>query len=498
MKETFGTIKTVALRKASSMAGTELRGLTERGFAYKELEYSTLLQQNRLLSYETYIWVHSCVRAIVDQICKLPFKLYMMDGNGEPDRKQRVTSGRLWQLFRRPNAMQSYSSFMSGIVSASQLMGNVYVEKGGVDARNPSEMYMMRGDWVEIVPDPIQLVAQYLYRPNGVPIYFEPYEVAHFKLYHPRSELYGLSPLSALRMTVTTDMFVQQWQQNFFRQGGTANHYISCPTELSDVDFEALKQRMRNEYQGVDRSHLMGVLDNDMKIVNCDDESDKLDLEKLRLQLRNEVCAAYHVPTIWVMGEQHTYDNAEQQKKIGFENCIQPLCKMLEAFWDMEFLNQDGVCCEYDMSGVHSLQDNEKEKMEVLTGYVKGGVMTSNEARAALPKPLDPRADGDQLIIVGRAATEQQVDAGQVATGGGDFGKADGMNTAQAAPALPSPVPFNRRLSLVKMRKSMFHVKHTALVKAQETKHIAAIAPVLNELKAGIKKVIEANYAPVE
>jgi hypothetical protein len=291
-------------------------------------------------------------------------------------------------------------------------------------------------------------------------------------------------------MSITTDMFVQQWQQNFFRQGGTANHYISCPTELSDEDFDTLKQRMRSEYQGVDRSHLMGVLDNDMTIENCDDESDKLDLEKLRLQMRNEVCACYHVPTIWVMGEQHTYDNAEQQKKIGFENCIQPNCKLLEGFFDSEFLNADGVCCEFDMTGVHSLQENAKEKMEVLTGYVKGGIMTSNEARAKLPEPLEARPDGDQLIIVGKAGSEQSIDAGLTS----NTQMMEKVGYPMAAPQLPSSTPFNRKLALTKMQKSMHMITHSKTIAAQTAVHKAAMAPAWNKLKDNIKKTVLTNY----
>lgn len=494
IKENFGQIRSVALSKSSSMRGTELRGLTERGFAYKELEYSTLLQQNRLLSYECYIWVHACVRAICNQLVKLPFRLYIANPDGTPDRKKPVTSGRCFDLFRKPNAMQNHQSFMTGVASSALLMGNTYIEKGGRNPAAPTEMYMMRGDWIEIIPDPIHLVSQYLYRPNGVPIYFSPDEVAHFKMWHPRSELYGLSPLSALRMTITTDMFVQQWQQNFFRQGGTANHYISCPTELSDDDFELLKQRMRTEYQGVDRAHLMGVLDNDMKIINCNDESDKLDLEKLRLQLRNEVCAAYHVPIIWVMGENQTYNNADSQKKVGFENCIQPFGIQLQAFWDSEFLSADGICCEYDMSGVHSLQDNEKEKMEVLTGYVRGGIMTSNESRAVLPKPLDPRPDGNQLIIVGRAGTEANIDRGAVP---GGEGKAQGTGWPMAAPQIEALNPANRKLTLAKMQKSMHLVKHQRTMKQQIEKHKAVMGATWNELKENVKKLAVEN-APVD
>ena len=494
MKESFGTLRTVPMRKASSMAGTQLRSINERGFAYKELEYSTLLQQNRLLSYEIYVWVHSCVRAIANQVAKLPFKMYFRNADGSPNKEQPVTSGRCYDMFQRPNAMQNYNSFIYGVVSSIELLGNFYLERGGRDPMNPTELYLLRGDWVEVVPDPVNLVAGYIYRPNGVPINLRPYEVAQFKLWHPRSELYGLSPLSAIRMTMTTDMFVQQWQQNFFRQGGVANHYISCPTELDDDEFEELKQRGRAEMSGVDRSHLLGVLDNDMKILTVDDESDRLDLEKLRLQLRNEVLAAFHVPPIWVMGEQTTYNNADAQKKIGYENCIQPLCKQLEAFWDSEFLNADGVCCEYDMSGIHSLQDNEKEKSEVAMNYVKFGIMTPNEARDKFLK-LKPMQGGDQLILVGRGDSLTNVDQGGD-VGGGGMQKEQGQTTqSPAAPHLSAPV--NKEAMLDKaaaLKKNMHLIKHGNTLKKQTAVHKDAMSGSWSALRDQVKKLVKEKY----
>jgi hypothetical protein len=292
-------------------------------------------------------------------------------------------------------------------------------------------------------------------------------------------------------------MFIQQWQQNFFRQGGVANHYISCPTELSDDDFERLKQQARNEMSGVDRSHLLGVLDNDMKIETVDDESNKLDLTALRLQLRNEVCGAFHVPLIWVMAEQQTYNNADAQKKIGFENCIQPLAKQLESFFDSEFLNASGLCCEFDFSGVHSLQDNEKEKAETAKTYVQGGIITPNEAREKYLH-MKPIAGGDQLIMVGRAETVGNVDAGIAPAAGGDFGKAEGVTNIEPAPQINPSNPFNAHLNdgltvMRKMRKAAHLAKHNKAMRIGKENHKKAIAPALEAFKKNVMKVVESH-----
>lgn len=498
IKENFGNLTT--FNKASSMAGTKLRGLTERGFAYKELEYSTLLQQSRLLSYEIYVWVHSAIRAIGNQFTKLPFKIYMMDNKGHPDKKAEVTNGRTYNLFKRPNAMMNWYTFMYGAVSNMQLMGNLYLERGGEDPLYPTEIYPWRGDWVEIIPDPVNLVAQYLYRPNGVPIYFSPEQVSHMKFWHSRSELYGLSPLSALRQTITTDMFVQQYQANFFRQGGVAQHYISCPTEIGDEDFESLKQRMRTEYQGVDRSHLLGILDNDMKIESVEDESNKLDLKELRLQLRNEVLGVYHVPLIWVMAEGQTYDNADSQKKVGWENCIQPLAKQFEAFWDSEFLNIEGQCCEYDFSGIHALQENMTEKAQQFSILVKSGIYKPNEARKEYK--LEPVEGGDELVMTQTPQTVDAIDAASITK---DSRIIPGTSDSRPPTNMRVPIPStkmdyiaNGKVMLNKMKRTLHKLKHGQLTKAEYDRYQKNLEPALNKLKHGVRDVLKNIKLPSE
>jgi HK97 family phage portal protein len=502
------TERMVRLEKYSDMRESNLRAFQERGtYGNRELEFGTLLKQNQLIAYEAYSWIYACVRAISNAIVKLPFNIGPIGKDGGVDKENLITSGRLYNLFHKPNSMQNYANFMHGMVTSIQLTGNCYMEKGGRDARIPTEMYMLRPDWVEIEPDPIRLVGRFLYRVNGVPIYLLPDEVAHFKLFHPRSELYGLAPLSSIRNAVTTDWYIVMFQQNYFKQGGVCDHYIAAPEELSDKNFERLKQQMRNEYQGVDRSHLLGILDNGMEVKTvAGNQADKLALDVLRNQLRNEVLAAFGVTPIMVSClDAATYNNADAQKKSFYENTVQPLCHQLKEFWCSEFLSQFGFTCEYDFSGVHSLQENEKEKAETAKAYVQGGIITPNEAREKFLK-MKPIQGGDELIMTGKVETVEDIDAGvQASGGGGDFGKT-AVDT-DVHPLLPDnrpAIPDNGNIPMQypqlrkRIQKSIYLAKHAVTMHKQLTKHRAAIAPALNGIKAEVKKLIEANSGGVE
>src|SRR5258708_28199041 len=120
-------------------------------------------------------------------------------------------------LLRRPNNWQTQFEFMFQTLGFLELTGNAYWFLNGLpDA--PTELIVLRPDRVQVVPgtDTARPIAGYVYDVDGAKVPLAPEEIAHFTLFNPESDYYGLSRLDAAQLTVQTDLATQQWNRNFF------------------------------------------------------------------------------------------------------------------------------------------------------------------------------------------------------------------------------------------------------------------------------------------
>lgn len=367
------------LQKA--VAGSKLRGIRpiSQFRRFGESEFKPSNKTDFLKAYESYVWVYAAVYANASNLARIPIRIFNYDAKGE--KQDEVKQGREFDLINHPNPLQSKYDFIEAVVSSLELTGDAFIELDS--AEEPTQMYVLRPDWVKIVGSTKTLVDHYVYDVNGTKIRFEPEEIIHIKYYHPRSELFGLPPIQPGQNSVVLDLYSIAYQKNFFKQGAAVDIAFMSPETLSDDNFRRLKDEIRTEYGGVDRSHLPLLLDSDIKVEEIGVSPDKTLLKEQREMNRNEILAAYGVPPIIVgVLDSATFNNTEQQKQAYWENTeIPKSVKLSDKFNDRIFEADGDVRLEFDFSEVPALQEDSKKQMEVNTGYVKGGVMTPNEVR---------------------------------------------------------------------------------------------------------------------
>lgn len=354
--------------------------LERRGYADSEPEYSTELREEFLMTYEKYVWVYAAVYAIASSGAKVPFKIYHLKRNEQ--RGDEVLDGPVWNLFNRPNPFQSAYDFQEAVLSSMELSGNAFIEKGGADMKLPVQMYLLRPDWVKVLPSAKTLVAGYEYNVNGSYIKFTPEQICHIKYFHPRSELYGMSPIQAGSNSLVLDFYTMKYQKNFFKQGAMMNTYVTVPKALGEKEFQRFKEQLRADYAGVDRAHMIGVFDNDAELKELGTDPQKFLLDKQRGMNRDEVLATFGVPPVMVgLLDSATFNNTQEQKKAFWENTMTPKLIKLANKFNQEILWPLELEGEFDLSGIQALQEDADRKAGVATRLVAGSIYTPNEAR---------------------------------------------------------------------------------------------------------------------
>lgn len=359
---------------------------------WREEEFKTETMTDIMALFEKHIAYFSSVEAKSRAISQLPLRIYMLDKKGQ--RRGEVTDGAIYNIINKPNTDTTYSEFMEALVSYFSLVGNAFVERVG--GLIPKALYVLRPDFVEIKTSAKQLVVEYIYKPDGTPVArLTPDEVIHWKTFHPRSELYGLSPLKATLDTAILDFYAIAFQKNFFKQGGMIGQYVTTNAAMSSVEFQRFKAAVQDSVSGVDRMHKTMVFDQGGKLEAVNTDVKNTMLKEQRDNNRADIMSSSGVPPIMsnLLTETDTYNNAEIQEKTFWMNTIIPLCKRIADKLNIAIFWPLGCEVVFDFSDVKALQDDMLVKGQAAQALIMSGAMTPDEVRKKLfdmePLPKD-------------------------------------------------------------------------------------------------------------
>ncbi len=177
-------------------------------------------------------WVYSCVNVSANRFASTPLRVYSSRGKGQSkvsnfstkavSREQsawlRKRLGKslehvggaedfeeleehpIIDLFQNVNDQENSFEMKELTCTMLDLTGNAYwlVEKDKLGV--PSKLFVLRSQWVKIIPDREKFIGGYLYGWNRTPgesMKFEEKDVIHFKYPNPQDAWYGLGPVQA-------------------------------------------------------------------------------------------------------------------------------------------------------------------------------------------------------------------------------------------------------------------------------------------------------------
>lgn len=212
-------------------------------------------------------------------------------------------------------------------------------------------------------------------------IRFKPHEIIHIKQPNPKDQIYGLSPLEALKAVVLTDIMVERFNRNFFKNGASTGT-VFVFNGATNEQLERMRRWIHEKYVGTENSHLPFVIDGDVRIERSIAENQELGFEKGRDAIRAQILAVLDVPPAKIgYMETANRSNSKEQDKSFRTEAIMPLQFLVEtALSDQlirDVLGLDNVLFNHSDADVRDRQ----EQMDLWKSAVQNGIMNINEVR---------------------------------------------------------------------------------------------------------------------
>lgn len=272
-------------------------------------------------------WVYVAVNRIAEAAALVPFAVYARPRAGEvasPEAGEVAQPDHPFvRLLQRPNPLMSRFELIESTVGSLEIHGNAYWFLAGQPGGAPQELWPLRPDRVQIVPDPVRGVRGYVYTVDGRDIPLDAAEVVHFRRWHPANDYYGLSALEAARLAVESDRAMADWNRRYFSEGyAVPAGIVAIRDRVNDADFERIKREWRASYGGRERKtaflrgasvewQSVGLSQNDMDFLNA------------RRFNREEIFQIFGIP-VGMFSENATEANALVGERVFIERTLWP------------------------------------------------------------------------------------------------------------------------------------------------------------------------------
>lgn len=269
-----------------------------------------------------------------------------------------------------PNPFQSVQDFRTNIFTDFILEGNIFIYYDGV------HLYHLPAAQMTIDPDPKTYVKGYVY--NGV-TKFKPEEIIHVKDVSSMSIYRGESRLSAADRNIKILGQMQEYQEQFFKNGAVSTLIITSENTLSQTAKDKTINYWLQKYSFKNGARRPMILDNGLKPYGSITDSFKeMDFDTSIKTHDEKILKALGIPPILMAGGNNA--NISPNLRLFYLETILPIILKLQSGYE-RFFGYDVMPITYTVS---ALQPEMKDQAHFLTSLVNAGIITPNEAREEL------------------------------------------------------------------------------------------------------------------
>lgn len=236
------------------------------------------LAQTQSELYQRISWINIAVSNVAKRASTVKFEVKKLEG----EKTVQIDNHPFEELLRKPNPLQSRFEFLEATYAYRKLTGNAYwwLNKSNPKAQ-PAEMWVLPPNKIKPVPDKSMFIKGYLYDPgDGTEMPLEPWEVLHFKEFHPNNPFVGLSPIESIASQAVGDMKATEWNAKFFGEtNARLPGVLAFADPIEDTEWERLKKDateksskreimfLRNTGQGAVQWIQSGITQKDMEFL---------------------------------------------------------------------------------------------------------------------------------------------------------------------------------------------------------------------------------------
>ena len=378
---------------------------------YNNVGYSTPKRDSYIQyaqeGYEENAVVYKCVNEIANGSSSVKFQVF--DGDVKLDAHPLIN------LLERPNPLQAGNEFFQSLYAYLLLSGNSYVLRTGSENQPPKELHLLRPDRVKIEPSNTTIPKSYMYELSGQVV--NKYEIdqetgaseiKHFKLWNPIDDYYGLSPLRAASVDIDQHNYAAKHNVNLLMNGARPSGAIvfrpkdeaGANLQLTESQRQQLISDLELRFQGTNNSGRAMLLEGDFDWKEMGLSPKDMDFLQLKNMSARDIAMCFGVPSQLVgIPDAQTYSNVQEARLALYEETIIPLIKRVESDLN-EYLAPyygERLRIQYDIDSIPAMAERRKRIYENVTGAVREGIISRNEARERLG--LEPITGGDEVYI---------------------------------------------------------------------------------------------------
>jgi len=207
-------------------------------------------------------------------------------------------------------------------------------------------------------------------------------ELYHFKNTSLKTKYFGESFFRSVIDQVLLLEKIDQYYTNAFDNGMIKNKIIFSKSEdwFSDDDYEKITSFIEDKVNGIDKAFGSVVMDEEVGQMDLEHDIDANAFIKYREVLLKAVALALNIPFDIVDSLNSNRSASQVSLEVFNKDTVVPFQD--EILQDLKIIYSDDYSQDIDdLKFVSVDTKDDKEQMEVTTGYVKNGIMTPNEAR---------------------------------------------------------------------------------------------------------------------
>ncbi|CAM5718244.1 phage portal protein [Streptomyces fumanus] len=356
----------------------------------------------------------STLYAIVDRITTtyagIEWKLYRSAASGRDEDRVEVTRHAALDLWNKPNAFMSGPQFRESAQQHEELTGEQWwVIAKHENVNLPLELWPVRPDRMEPVPDPDDFLVGFIYRgPSGERIPLGRDEVIFLRRPNPLDPYRGMGVVQTILMDIDATHASAEWNANFFRNSAEPGGVVEAERRLTDEEFREFTDRWREQHRGVSNAHRVAVLENGLKWVDRKYSMRDMQFTELRGVNREIIREAFGFPKP-MLGATDDVNraNAEAAAYVFARWLIQPRLERIRETLNTRLLPMYGAAgagLEFDFA--NPVPEDEETTARVLASRAQtaqvlraaGWDSTDVVSAAGLPE-MGSRDPQEQLLV---------------------------------------------------------------------------------------------------
>jgi HK97 family phage portal protein len=209
----------------------------------------------------------STLFAIVSQlatgVAKQEWALYRSAASNRDEDREPAGPHVAADTLNRPNGFYTRFGLMEATQQHIDLVGEGDMLFVRGRASFPLELWPIRPDRIEPVPDREKFLAGFMYRgPDGEQIPLGIDQLKQIKLPNPLDPYRGMGVVQSLLVDLDANRYTSEWNRNFFKNSATPGGVIELPHKLGDTDFRIMRERWSEQHAGVGNAHRVAILEN--------------------------------------------------------------------------------------------------------------------------------------------------------------------------------------------------------------------------------------------